>query len=79
MSDDDKIIRLVTNTEETTQDIDPNKILEAATGNIREVVLIGTDTEGMFYLASSTGSAGEMLLFLEVAKKKVLELVAPEE
>jgi len=77
--DDDKIIRLVPASDETTADTDPDKMLEAAVGNLQEALLVGTDSEGMFYLASSTGSAADMLLFLEVAKKKVLELVSPEE
>ena len=52
----------------TTLDIDPDKILKAAIGEVNPVLIVGEDKEGSLYMASSVADKGEILLLLERAK-----------
>lgn len=59
----------------TTLDLDPDRVLAKAGGNLRGVVVLGYDQDGDFYFASSYADGGDVLWLLEVAKKKLLEIV----
>lgn len=55
--------------------IPPKQILEQAVeARLNDVVVLGESDNG-FYLAASTGELFEVLLLLEVAKKRILEMV----
>jgi len=60
----------------TTLDIDPERVLDAASGELGVVMIVGTykETENL-YVASSTGDIGKMLLLIELLKKAVLEKI----
>jgi len=46
---------------------------EAKEHGLRDAVVIGFDSDGVFYFASSAADAGSVLYFLEMAKKQLLE------
>lgn len=56
----------------TTLDIDPDRILQSAIGQMDQVVLIGWDKDGQEYFASSVSDGGTVLWHLERAKLKLL-------
>lgn len=56
----------------TTHDIDPDKILKAAIGEVNPVLIVGDDQEGSLYMASSVADKGEILLLLERARLYLL-------
>lgn len=57
----------------TTLDLDPPKVLTAAAeANLTTAMVIGEDSEGRLYLASSTGKIGALLILLELAKRDIL-------
>jgi hypothetical protein len=59
----------------TKLDLPPERILENAKPLIGEgVVIVGWDTEGKLYFASSIADRGEVLWLLELAKKQLLEV-----
>ena len=59
----------------TSLDVPVERILNAALeSTLQRVVIVGTDAEGQFYFASSMADGGDCLWWLEVAKKKLLEL-----
>lgn len=57
----------------TTLDIDPDRVLQKAVGQLQGVVVIGFDHEGEFYGASSYADGGNAIWLLEVCKKRILE------
>lgn len=60
---------------ETTLDIAPEKVLQAALqAGLVDVLVVASDEEGNLYLASSTGDRYKQLWLLEVAKLEVLEV-----
>ena len=59
----------------TSLDVPCERILTTALeSTLQRVILIGTDVEGEFYFASSMADGGDVLWWLEVAKKKLLEI-----
>lgn len=56
----------------TTLDLDPDKIIEAAIGEMQEVVIIGYDLEGELYFACSSGNKKNTLWLLKEAEKELL-------
>ena len=59
----------------TKLDIPPTKILAKAAGaKLRNVIVVGVDDAGEFYFASSKSDGGDVLWWLELAKKKLLEI-----
>ena len=59
----------------TTLDVPCERLLEAALeSTLQRVIIIGTDAEGDFYFASSMAAGGDALWWMEVAKKKLLEI-----
>lgn len=58
----------------TTLNIDPRQVLEGALkANLKEAIVIGTDENGYFYLASSEGRAPDINWLLDQAKEYLLE------
>jgi len=49
----------------TLLDIDPDKVLAGAKGELEQVILAGYDMDGKLYLASSSRDIGSNLLLLE--------------
>lgn len=59
----------------TKLDIPPTKILAKAAGaKLKEVIVVGVDGDGDFYFASSKSDAADVIFWLEMAKKKLLEI-----
>lgn len=59
----------------TRLDLPPDRVLEAAIGQLDSVVLTGYDKDGNEYFASSVADGGAALWLLERCKKKLLEQV----
>lgn len=58
---------------QTSLPIPSEKLLQKAIDNgVTNVVIIGYDPDGKFYIASSDASCGDVLWLLEVAKKRLL-------
>lgn len=57
---------------ETRLDVDPDRVLKEALGKMDGVVLLGWDTEGEVYLASSYADGGTVLWLVELLKRKLL-------
>ena len=73
MSDDNNIVPF---SGATTLDIDTDKVLKAAVGKLDGVMVIGDTKDGGLYLASSTGDAGDLLIWLRLAEKYLLEIMS---
>ena len=56
----------------TTGHIDPNGVLDGAKDNVTDCIVIGNDVNGGLYVAASTGSAKELLWFIDMVKHKLL-------
>ena len=60
---------------ETTLDIMPDRVLEAAIDKLESVVIMGFTKDGEEYFASSVADMRDVLWHLERAKFKLLNLV----
>ena len=58
----------------TRLDLDPERVLGKAQGQLQAVIVIGYDHDGEFYAASSYADGGDMLWLLELCKKKLMEV-----
>ena len=59
----------------TVLDVPCERLLTAALeSTLQKVIIIGTDANGEFYFASSMADGGDVLWWLEVAKKRLLEV-----
>lgn len=59
----------------TRLDIPAERVIdEAAKADLDAVIIIGTDQDGDFYFASSQADGGDVLWWLEIAKKRLLEI-----
>lgn len=58
----------------TTLDLDPDRILEKAIGELKQVVVIGWKHDGGEYFASSKADGGDVLWMLERAKILLLQI-----
>lgn len=58
----------------TRLDLPADRIITAAQGNLEDVVIVGWDLNGGFYFGSLKADGAEVLWFLEIAKKKLLEV-----
>ena len=56
--------------------IDPDKVLNAAVGNLESVVVIGYDKTGMEYFAASDPSGPEVMWMLERAKAALINITS---
>ena len=59
----------------TKLDLDPDRVIEGAIGELDEVVIIGVAKDGSEYFASSKSDGGDVLWHLERAKLKLLRTV----
>lgn len=59
----------------TTLDLPPDRLLESAVDKLGDVVIIGHTKDGEFYFASSKSDGGCVIWLLELAKKKLLDMV----
>ena len=57
----------------TRLDISPDRVLQGAVGKLEGVVIMGWDTEGNEYFASSYADGGTVLWLAERMKKMLLE------
>lgn len=59
--------------------LDPEQVLtEALKFKFQSVTIVGSDESGEFYFASSLPDGPNVLWDLEIAKKKLLEIVSGE-
>lgn len=58
----------------TRLDLPPDRVLKSALGKLKSVLVIGYDTEGTEYFASSLADGAEALWLMERSKKKLLEI-----
>lgn len=59
----------------TRLDIPPDRVLRAAIeANLTDVFIVGYDTDGDLYTASSKADGAELLWMLELTKKRLLEI-----
>ena len=63
----------------TTLDIPVDQVLEQAKGKMKTVVLIGWDTDGDIYFASTISHGPEVLWILEQCKLALLDTQMDEE
>lgn len=56
----------------TTQEIDPDQVLQQAVGKCVDVLVIGFESDGSLYFAGSTGEVGNILTLMELAKFQLL-------
>lgn len=60
----------------TRLDLPVQRILAKATAaDLREVVIVGLGPDGKFWFASSKADGGDVLWLLEIAKKRLLEIM----
>ena len=59
----------------TCPDIPVDKVLEAAIGELDEVVIIGTHKDGREYFASSVADGPNVNWMLDRAKKALIEII----
>ena len=57
----------------TSLDLDPDRVLQKALGEVESVVILGYDKQGGEYFASSVADGGTVLWLLERMKKELLE------
>lgn len=57
----------------TTLNLDPDRVLEKAIGNLDTCIIIGYDKNGDEYFSSSISDGGDVIWLLERTKKKLLE------
>lgn len=58
----------------TKLDLNPDRVLNEAIGELDEVVVVGYTKEGDFYFSSSKADAGAVIYLFEYAKKLLLEV-----
>ena len=56
----------------TTLDIDPEKVIDGASGKLSCVIVIGIEHDGANYYASSSGDMAKNILMIERFKFKCL-------
>lgn len=59
----------------TTLDIDPDRVLNKAIGELDRVVVVGFTKDGSEYFASSVADGAEVTWMLERAKYKLMKIV----
>lgn len=59
----------------TKLNLDPDRVLSKAIGELTEVVVIGFDKDGDEYFASSIADGGSVVFHLERAKHKLMRII----
>lgn len=62
----------------TTLDLDPDRVLNKAIGQLEYVVLIGYTKDGEFYFASNKSDGADAVWVMEMAKKRLLDITADD-
>ncbi len=57
----------------TVKNVDPDKILEGAMKKLTTVIVIGEEASGELYVATSNADVGDLILFMERVKKRILD------
>lgn len=57
----------------TKLDLDPDRVLHEAIGEMKGVVIIGFDKDGQVYAASSYANGGTVLWLMAICKQQLLE------
>lgn len=63
----------------TKLDLPPDQILEQAVGKLKGVVVLGYDTDGKEYFASSYADGGDMLWLLKRCEHALMNIAGDEE
>lgn len=58
----------------TRLDLPVDRVLDAAKGNMKGVVLLGYDNDGQMYFASTYADGGDVLWLLEKCKQALMEV-----
>lgn len=62
----------------TSLDIPAARVLDRAlSADLETAIVIGVDKDGDFYFASSAADGGTVLWWIEIAKKRLLEMAEP--
>jgi hypothetical protein len=56
----------------TTLNLDPDRVLNKAIGELKEVIIVGYDKDGKEYFSSSVADGGDVIWLLERMKLKLL-------
>ena len=57
----------------TSLDLSPESVLIGAINNgVKDVLVLGYDCDGQFYIASSTGYAPDLLMLVELARVELM-------
>ena len=59
---------------ETYQDLDTDKVLAGALGKLKEVVIVGYESDGALYFASTRANAPDVLWLLKQAEQRLLAI-----
>ena len=70
---DDAVSNLLSLGRETDLDIDPDRVLDCAIGELKQVAVVGWDKDDVLYTAASTPHGGDLLVLAEGLKRRVLE------
>ena len=60
----------------TTLDLPPDRLLEAAVGELDKVIIIGVDKEGCEYYHQSTQDIPKLLFMIEKYKKMLMDIAS---
>lgn len=63
----------------TTLDLDPDKVLDGAKGQLSDAVVIGYDKDGKFWMSSSKAGLGDLLLLVKIAERAILDQTEDDE
>ena len=58
----------------TTLKMPVDPLLDAAKGQLADVLIVGWDADGELYIASSSADCGEILWLIEKSKQRLLEV-----
>ena len=58
----------------TTRKLPVDPILDAAKGQLADVLITGWDADGELYIASSSANGGDLLWLIEKTKQRLLEV-----
>jgi len=67
-----KMTNIIKFTGYTTNDIEPNNVLNGALDKLDKCLVLGHCDDGDFYCASSTSNVGELLRIVEIFKFKLI-------
>jgi hypothetical protein len=60
----------------TRLDLDPDRVLQKAVGQVTAVVVLGYDQDGELYIAASHADGGNLLWLIEQCKHRLMIIAA---